>query len=93
MISLKYRFKNDRKLLILAIILGVAILFDLLVLVFDIVQFIEVSKNATNRFAGFEILNIFAGIISAFAIVAVIIYLILAKRKIRVDTSLKDKRR
>ena len=93
MISLSYRFKNNKKLLILAIILGVAILVDLLVLIFDIVQFVEVSKNVTNRFAGFESLNILAGIISVIAIISIIVYLIFCRRKIKVDISQKDKRR
>ena len=88
MISLSYRFKNNKKLLVLAIIL-----FDLLVLIFDIVQFVEVSKNVTNRFAGFESLNILAGIISVIAIISIIVYLIFCRRKIKVDISQKDKRR
>ena len=92
MISLKYRFKNNKKLLILAIIVLVTAVFDLFVFAFDITQFVAVSKNSTNRFAGFETLNIFAGLLSVFAIVSILIYIILARRKIKIDISLNGKR-
>lgn len=87
MISFKYRFKNNKMLLIFATIIFAVLLFDLFVLIFDIIQFVAVSKNVTNRFSGFETLNIFAGILNICIIVAIVCLVIYSRKKLKVDVS------
>ena len=93
MANLMYRIRNDKKFFAIMMVVLFVVLFDLFVLVFDVVQFIELSKNAANRFAGFKSINIVAGIFSILATVAICVYLVLMKKTIKVDLSQKDKKR
>ena len=93
MANLMYRIKNDKKFFVIMMVVLFVVLFDLFVLVFDVVQFVELSKNVANRFAGFKSINIVAGIFSILATVAICVYLVLMKKTIKVDLSQKDKKR
>lgn len=85
-----YKIKNNKFKFLFYLVLGFVLLFDLFVAVFDIVQVVELNKNSVNRFSGFIELNIIAGVLNVLAIVLIVVYLIISKRKIKVH--LDDKK-
>lgn len=88
---LLYKLKNDKLFLILFVSISAVVLFDLFMVVFDIVQFVKISQNAVNLFDGFVTLNVFAGVINILAIAAVLVYFILNKRRIKTENKMARK--
>ena len=86
-----YKCKNDKLFLILFSLISVVILFDLFMVVFDIVQFVKISQNSVNLFNGFVALNVFAGVLNIFAIAVVLVYFILNKRRIKTENKMARK--
>ena len=91
--KLLYKMKNNK--LLTGVVIGIllVILFDLFVIIFDIVQFVKLQENSINRFAGFAEINITAGVLNILAIAVILVYLILRKRKLKVQISDKTKSR
>lgn len=89
--SLLYKLKNDKLFLILFVSISAVVLFDLFMIVFDIVQFVKISQNSVNLFNGFVALNVFAGVINILAIAAVFVYFILNKRRIKTENKMARK--
>ena len=81
--KLFYKLKNDKLFLLLFALISVIVLFDLFMLIFDIIQFVKISQNSVNLFNGFVTLNVFAGVINILAIAVIITYLAVSKRKIK----------
>lgn len=81
--KLFYKLKNDKFFLLLFAAISVIVLFDLFMLIFDIIQFVKISQNSVNLFNGFVTLNVFAGVINILAIAVIIAYLAVSKRKIK----------
>lgn len=81
--KLFYKLKNDKLFLLLFAAISVIVLFDLFMLIFDIIQFVKISQNSVNLFNGFATLNVFAGVINILAIAVIIAYLAISKRKIK----------
>ena len=81
--KLFYKLKNDKLFLLLFALISVIVLFDLFMLIFDIIQFVKISQNSVNLFNGFVTLNVFAGVINILAIAVIIAYLAVSKRKIK----------
>ena len=81
--KLFYKLKNDKLFLLLFAAISVIVLFDLFMLIFDIIQFVKISQNSVNLFNGFVGLNVFAGVINILAIAVIIAYLAVSKRKIK----------
>ena len=81
--KLFYKLKNDKLFLLLFAAISVIVLFDLFMLIFDIIQFAKISQNSVNLFNGFVTLNVFAGVINILAIAVIIAYLAVSKRKIK----------
>lgn len=88
---LLYKLKNDKLFLILFVSISAVVLFDLFMVVFDIVQFVKISQNAVNLFDGFVALNVFAGVVNILAIAAVFVYFILNKRRIKTENKMARK--
>lgn len=88
---LLYKLKNDKLFLILFVSISAVVLFDLFMIVFDIVQFVKISQNAVNLFDGFVALNVFAGVINILAIAAILVYFILNKRRIKTENKMARK--
>ncbi len=89
--SLLYKLKNDKLFLILFVSISAVVLFDLFMVVFDIVQFVKISQNAVDLFDGFVALNVFAGVINILAIAAILVYFILNKRRIKTENKMARK--
>lgn len=81
--KLFYKLKNDKLFLLLFTAISLIVLFDLFMLIFDIIQFVKISQNSVNLFNGFVTLNVFAGVINILAIAVIIAYLAVSKRKIK----------
>ncbi|MBQ4541360.1 MAG: hypothetical protein IJA23_00760 [Clostridia bacterium] len=88
---LLYKLKNDKLFLILFASISAVVLFDLFMIVFDIVQFVKISQNSVNLFNGFVALNVFAGVINILAITAILVYFILNKRRIKTENKMARK--
>ena len=86
-----YKCKTDKLFLSLFSLMSVVILFDLFMVVFDIVQFVKISQNSVNLFNGFVALNVFAGVLNIFAIAVVLVYFILNKRRIKTENKMARK--
>ena len=86
-----YKCKNDKLFMALCIVISVAFLFDLFMIIFDIIQFVKLAQNSVNLFNGFVALNVFAGVINILAGFAVSVYLILNKRRIKTDNKMVKK--
>ncbi len=86
-----YKFKNDKLFLILFSLISIVVLFDLFMIIFDIVQFVKISRNSVNLFDGFVGLNVFAGVLNILAIAAVLVYFILNKRRIKTENKMARK--
>ncbi len=87
MSKLVYKFKNNKLFFAVAISVCLVVLFDLFVVVFDIIQFVKLSESAVNRFSGFETINVLAGVLNAAMIVFIVFYVIFSRRKISVKIS------
>ena len=83
MSRLLYKLKNDKLFLALFVVVSVVVLFDLFMIIFDIIQFVKISQNSVNLFGSFISLNICAGVINILAIAGIIAYLVILKRKIK----------
>ena len=91
MSKLLYKLKNDKLFLILFVSISAVVLFDLFMVVFDIVQFVKLTQNSVNLFNGFVGFNVFAGVINILALASVLVYFILNKRKIKTENKMVRK--
>ena len=87
MSKLVYKFKNNKLFFAVAIALLLVAVYDVFVLIFDIIQFAKLSESAVNRFSGFETINVLAGVLNAAMIVLIVFYVIFSRRKISVKIS------
>ncbi len=78
--SLIYRLKNNKLLFAFAIIWAVVTIFDLAVIIFNIVELIISSVNPAMLVSGFLTFNIIAIAINFATMISVIIYIIFRKR-------------
>lgn len=90
MVKLLYKIKNNK--LLAGIIFGVfcVILLDLFVIIFDIIQFIKLSKNTVDFMSAFMPLNILAGVINIVAVGVIVFYVIFRKRNLKAVVSKRD---
>ena len=89
--KLFYKLKNDKLLLVISAVVSAIVLFDIFVIVFDIVQFAKLAKNSVDLISSFSALNIVAGVVSAVADLLVLFYLIFGQRRIKTKIKTKTK--
>ena len=78
--SLVYKLKQSKVLCVLAIALLVVALFDVAVVIFNIVELVITNINPAKLVSGFLTFNIIAAIVNALAVICVILYILLRKR-------------
>ena len=78
-----YKIKNNKLLSGIVFAVMLIVLFDLFVIVFDLIQFIKLSKNAVDYMNGFTAINVCGGIFSLIAVGLVVFYLIFRRRKVK----------
>lgn len=78
--SIIYRLKQDKILFALAIALLVVAVFDVAVIVFNIVELIVTNINPSKLASGFLAFNIIAACINVAGALAIISYIIFRKR-------------
>ena len=88
-----YKLKNNKLFAGIIISIFAVILFDLFVIIFDLIQVIKLSKNAVDYMNGFVALNVTGGILSLLAVGLVVFYIIFRRRKIKVQIDDKSKSR
>lgn len=89
--KLIYKCKNDKLFMIVCVLVSFVILFDLFMVVFDIIQFVKLTQNSVNLFNGFIALNVIAGVFNIFAGLAGFVYFMLNRRRIKTDNKLTRK--
>lgn len=75
-----YRLKKDRVLFALLLLCAIILIFEVTVLVYDIVQMAMILANSTALSPAFLVLNIVATALLALAVSLIAIYV--AKRKV-----------
>lgn len=88
-----YKLKNNKLFAGIIISIFAVILFDLFVIIFDLIQVVKLSKNAVDYMNGFVALNVTGGILSLLAVGLVVFYIIFRRRKIKVQIDDKSKSR
>ncbi len=88
-----YKLKNNKLFAGIIISIFAVILFDLFVIIFDLIQVVKLSKNAVDYMNGFVALNVTGGILSLLAVGLVVFYIIFRRRKIKVQINDKSKSR
>lgn len=88
-----YKLKNNKLFAGIIISIFAVILFDLFVIIFDLIQVVKLSKNAVDYMNGFIALNVTGGILSLLAVGLVVFYIIFRRRKIKVQIDDKSKSR
>lgn len=88
-----YKLKNNKLFAGIIISIFAVILFDLFVIIFDLIQMVKLSKNAVDYMNGFVALNVTGGILSLLAVGLVVFYIIFRRRKIKVQIDDKSKSR
>lgn len=78
--SLWNRIRQDKILFAIFVFVCVAVVFDIFVLAFDIVQFAVVSNNRPALSRAFTTINIVAGAINLLAVLACVLYAIFRKK-------------
>lgn len=91
MSKLIYKLKNDKLFLALFVAVLFVVLFDLFMLVYDIVQFVKISQNPVNLFNGFVALNVFAGVLNILAIGVITAYYVLNLKRVKTDNKMGKK--
>ena len=91
MSKLIYKLKNDKLFLALFVAVLFVVLFDLFMLVYDIVQFVKISQNPVNLFNGFVSLNVFAGVLNILAIGVITAYYVLNLKRVKTDNKMGKK--
>ena len=78
--SLIYKLKQSKVLFAIAIALLVVAVFDVAVIIFNVVELIVSSINPAKLVSGFLTFNIIAVIVNALAVICVILYILFRKR-------------
>ena len=78
--SLIYKLKQSKVLFTLAIALLVVAVFDVAVIIFNVVELIVTNINPAKLVSGFLTFNIIAAIVNALAVICVILYILFRKR-------------
>ena len=78
--SIIYKLKQDKFLLVLATALLAIALFDVAVIIYDVVNLVLTRSNPAKLASGFMIFNIVAASINLAGALAVVIYMIFRKR-------------
>ena len=78
--SIIYKLKQDKFLLVLATALLAIALFDVAVIIYDIVNLVLTRSNPAKLASGFMTFNIVAASINLAGAIAVVIYMIFRKR-------------
>jgi uncharacterized membrane protein len=78
--GLWHRIRQDKILFAIFVFVCVAVMFDLFVLVFDIVQFAIVSNNRPALATSFTALNIIAAALNLVAVAVCVLYAIFRKK-------------
>lgn len=84
--KLLYKIKNNKLLAGIILAVFAIILFDLFVIVFDIIQYVKLSKNAVDYMNGFVAVNVIGGVLSLIAVGLIVFYLIFRSRTIKTKT-------
>ncbi len=87
-----YKCKNNKLFCSLVLYALLVLLFDLFLVIFDVVQLVKLSKNSVDLMNGFSAVNITAGMLNGLVIVFIALYLIFSTRKINVDISKNNKK-
>ena len=80
-----YKMKNNKLFAALVIFVSLIILFDLCLIVYDVLQYIEIKGNSIVRFVGYSTINIIGTVLNIVAVLVVIAYVIYRRRKIKVQ--------
>ena len=83
MVSLFYRIFRDKLLFALLIMVAIAFILDLSLVIFDIIQFIQVSKSATNLSVGFVSFNIIVLVVNVVVLIFGLVYYLLKRRVVK----------
>lgn len=78
--SIIYKLKQDKFLLVLATALLAIALFDVAVIIYDVVNLVLTRSNPAKLASGFMTFNIVAASINLAGAIAVVIYMIFRKR-------------
>ena len=78
--SIIYKLKQDKFLLVLATALLAIALFDVTVIIYDVVNLVLTRSNPAKLASGFMTFNIVAASINLAGALAVVIYMIFRKR-------------
>ena len=78
--SIIYKLKQDKFLLVLATTLLAIVLFDVAVIIYDVVNLVLTRSNPAKLASGFMTFNIVAASINLAGAIAVVIYMIFRKR-------------
>lgn len=78
--SIIYKLKQDKFLLVLATALLAIALFDVAVIIYDVVNLVLTRSNPAKLASGFMTFNIVAASINLAGALAVVIYMIFRKR-------------
>ena len=82
MVKFFYKLKNDLFLMIVSIICALVFLFDVFIVIFNLIQFIVAMNNSIKIFGGFLGLNIFTIIINVVAFILIVVYYIFSRRQV-----------
>lgn len=77
------RLLRDKLLLVLAIAVLVAFVVDFVLIIFDIVELIKVSKAATRLSTIFVGFNIFGIVLNLLVVIFGVVYFILKRREVK----------
>lgn len=83
MVSLFYRIFRDKLLFALLIMVAIAFILDFSLVIFDIIQFIQVSKSATNLSVGFVSFNIIVLVVNVVVLIFGLVYYLLKRRIVK----------
>ena len=74
------RIKNDKVLLGIFILVCIALVVDILIIAFDITQFIIIANNRAGLSSQFAVFNIVGSIVNLLAVMSVVLYIVLRKK-------------
>ena len=86
-----YKMKNNKLFAALVVFISLIFLFDLFLVIYDILQLVEIKGNSIVRFAGYSTINIIGTVANIVAVLAIILYFIYTRKKIKVQVSDKTK--
>ena len=83
MVKIFYKLLRDKLLFSLVIAIMITFILDITLLIFDLIQFIKVSKSATTLAVSFVSFNIVVLVINILVLIFGLIYFLLKRRTIK----------